>query len=279
MKNFSLKLLLISLAILIVVGILMILAFQIMGGKEGNNNEIVSSFKDNPSCNVAVIPIQGLIVPSVDASATNTSAYTDATKVVQKIKDANDSINIQALLLEVSSEGGVGSAPDYILNALDNFPKRKVAQVYDYAYSGGYWVTVGAEKIFAQKTSDIGSIGVTQSYVENSKKLEESGEKYVDISTGEYKTLGDPNRKITEKEINFWKNKLQKMEDIFVSEIAKHRLISEDKVKELATGETWIASEAKDLGLIDEIGYTKEVNEYLQKILNLEKKEDLGFCY
>jgi protease IV len=279
--NFIIKSFIIAFFSLLVGVLLLFWSFSLFGNIPPNP-EVVNrnTFLDNQACNIAVIPINGTIVQSAGQMGTTTEeTFTDAGQIILKLKDAEDSINIQAVLLEINSPGGYGGAPDFILNALDNFNKRKVAQIYDFAYSGGYWVALGAEKIFAQKTSDIGSIGVTSSFVNNAKSLENKGEKYIDISTGEYKTIGDPAKPISEKEIDFLKNKLQKTENVFIEEVASHRNLSKEKVEKLATGETWIASEAKDLGLIDEVGYTKEVNLYLQNILGLEKKEDLVFCY
>ncbi len=282
-KSFIIRSLFIAFLILFIAIILLFLNSIFAKSISDNSSafpEDRNTFLDNNSCNVAVIPLQGTIVQSVPQVASGTQEFfADAGKIVQKIKDADNAINIKALVLEVDSPGGYGSAPDFILNELDNFSKRKVAQVFGVAASGGYWVAIGTEKIFAQKSSDIGSIGVTSSFVNNSKSLEDKGEKYIDVSTGEYKTLGEPSKPITEKEVSFLKNKLQKMEDVFIEEVAQHRNLSKEIVAKLATGETWIAADAKSLGLIDDIGYTKDVNNYLQKILGLEKKEDLVFCY
>jgi protease-4 len=281
-KNYFIKILITSFFVFLVGAILIFWNFSLNGNFQSDPMlESRNTFLDDTACNVAVIPVFGTIVSSVYKNASNTDdiIYADASQIVRKINDAENAVNIRAALLEIDSDGGYMTAPDFILNALDNFSKPKISQIYNTAYSGGYWVAIGTDKIFAQKTSDIGSIGVTQSHLNSSKANEEKGEKYIDISTGEYKTLGDPNRPISEKEIKFMQEKLQKMEDVFVEDIAVHRKMATETVYKLATGETWIAKDALSLGLIDEIGYTKEVNEYLQKLLGFETKEELVFCY
>jgi protease IV len=272
--SFLIRTTIISIAIIIFFFIFGLLAYlgEESKKKDDKNLPVESmTFIDDTSCNVAVIPIFGEINSTI--SATTTSDI-ETRKIIDTAAKAE---NIKAILLDIDSSGGYMYAADNILNALDNATQTpKIAQIHSGGLSAAYFIALGAEKIFAQKTSDVGSIGVTQSYTSSFKKGEKDGEEFVDISTGPYKTLGEPNRKITDKEIKFLKDKLQKSEDLFIDEIAKRRNLSTTTVAELATGEVWSGIEALELKLIDFIGYNTEVEAYLRQYTGLD---EVKYCY
>jgi protease-4 len=240
-----------------------------------------NTFLDDDSCNIAVIPISGVIVSNINPhqNATSSEQLADASLIIQKIKDANDAANIKAVLFDINSPGGVVTATERIANEIKQISKEKIAAISDMALSAGYFIASGADKIISQPSSEIGSIGVTQSYLET----KDENTKFIDISTGPYKTLMDPARNISEKEIEFLKNKLEVSEDIFVENVSKNRNKTFDEIKKLATGEIWTGKEAMTLGLVDILGFKKEVDLEFTNILNKdnfsENKIEPVYCY
>ena len=124
------------------------------------------------------------------------------------------------------------------------------------------------DKIIASPMSITGSIGVIGSYLEFSGLFEKYGIGYERIVSGEKKDIGTPYRDLTPEEKTLMENKLKIVHEYFIKQVAINRHMEIDDVRKIATGEFYLGSEAKELGLIDEFGNRETAIELMKKELN-----------
>lgn len=219
------------------------------------------------SGNIAVIPITGLIAES--AQGIFGAEITTPSKLIELIKKANESKNIKGIVFEINSPGGSPVASDDIASAIKEITKPKIAVIKEAGASGAYWIATASDRIFANKMSLTGSIGVTSSRLEYAGLLNRYNVTYRRLVSGELKDAGSPYREMTEKERELFQKLLGKIHEYFIKEVAQNRKLSVEKVKELADGFVYLGEEAKELGLVDELGSRKDAVKYLEKQLNI----------
>ena len=228
---------------------------------------------------IAVIPLEGTI--GYYDSLTNQGINPD--DIVSYIEDANKNKNIKAIILEIDSPGGTVVASEQIANAVSKSKKPVVAFIREIGASGAYWVASSSDRIIASRMSVTGSIGVTSSYIEFSKLMEKYGITYHSLKAGDYKEIGSPYTGLSKEEERVLQNTINKIYDYFIEQVSINRNISKSKVKEIATGMIYLGEEAKDIGLIDDIGDKEFAIKKAKELANItdaelvryEKKETL----
>lgn len=233
---------------------------------------IVSLFVDDgisyPTGNIAMIPLKGVII-SDPASGFISAAAASSTQIIEMIEKADEDSSIKGIIFEIDSPGGMVVPTDEISLAIKRLNKTTVAWIRSAGASGAYWVAAATDRIFAHRMSATGSIGVIGSYLQFSGLLDKYNVTYERLVSGKYKDMGSPYKNMTQEEREIFQNLIDKMRHFFIEEIAAERNMSYDDVEKLATGQIYLGYEAKELGLIDEIGGKEEVKEYLKKELNL----------
>ena len=213
---------------------------------------------DGGRCNIAVIPIAGELWSSyanADAqNSTDGSSNTSADYVLQEIEHAKNDKEIKGVILRIDSPGGSSVAGNLIANALKRLDKPSAAVIWDQGDSAAYLAATGANTIIASPNSDIGDIGVTGSYIDQTAKDQQNGEKFISITAGMYKDLGSPDNPLTPSGRALLQKQVDEMYQNFVQEVAQNRGMSVDAVKALANGESFVASTATSTGLIDSLG-------------------------
>jgi len=231
--------------------------------------------------NVAIIEISGPIV----AQAQDNIFFEDVTSsddIRKLIRRANKNKDIKAIIFEINSPGGSAVASDEIGKEIKKINKTTVSWIREIGTSGAYWIASSTDHIVANRMSITGSIGVIASYLSFSGFLEEHNVTYERLVSGKLKDLGSPFKELTQEERFKFQKSLDKIHDEFVEEVAKNRNLKKRDVQKIATGEFFIGSEAKELGLVDELGSRDEVIDYLEKTLDIEVdivryKSDRGF--
>lgn len=181
-------------------------------------------------------------------------------KLVPQIIDLADDENVKGMVLRVNSPGGSAFGSEQIGEALDYFmSKGKPLSVSmgDYAASGGYWISCGADVIFADALTITGSIGIF-GLIPNVKGLTQKLGVYpqtVEIYPGtDFPSLYTP---MDEKQREVMQSYVDRGYEKFVNRVAKGRKMKVDEVKRIAEGRVWNAMTAVKLGLVDSIGYLK----------------------
>ena len=233
---------------------------------------IVSLFVDDgisyPSGNIAMIPIKGIII-SDPASGFISGAAASSTEIVKMIEKADKDTAIKGIIFEIDSPGGMVVPTDEIALAIKRLNKTTAAWIRSAGASGAYWIAASTDRIFAHRMSATGSIGVIGSYLQFSGLLDKYNVTYERLVSGKYKDMGSPYKDMTSEEREIFQSLIDKMRHFFIEEISENRNMSYDDVEKLATGQIYLGYEAKELGLIDEIGGKEDVKEYLKKELNL----------
>lgn len=218
--------------------------------------------------NVAVIPIKGVIMIDSEDSlfATGVASSSD---IVELIEKAQKDPSIQAIVFDINSPGGAPVASAEISRAIKETNKTTVAVIREVGASGAYWAASAADHIIANEVSITGSIGVLASYLEYGDLLTRYNVSYARFVSGDHKDMGTPYREMTAEEKEIYQQTLDKLHKIFMSSVAENRGLEYDYVKELATGQIYLGSEALDLGLIDQLGGKEEAYAYLGSTLGI----------
>ncbi len=209
-------------------------------------------------CNIAIIPIQGEIFP-YSSTITDEFGMTyydpNTPEAIQSLlTQITDDTDIKGILLKIDSPGGSPAGSEAITKMIQK-SSIPVAAVYaDLALSGGYMIASGADTIIASPFSDIGSIGVTMSYLDNTKRNEQEGLTYVELSSVPHKDYLSPDRVLSEDEKKRVQDDLKVFHDVIVGMIATNRNIPQERMTQLADGFSMPASKALQNGLIDSIG-------------------------
>lgn len=203
---------------------------------------------------VARIRISGILLKSVPGWVRlwgfDATGYDE---IASQITEALSNQDVSAIELIVSSPGGmvngVTGAADAIFSARQSKPVTAVVE--DLAASGAYWLASQAQTVSAGRTAEIGSIGVYSVYYDWTAYQEKEGIKAVVIRSGEHKGMGMD--KITDSQIAAVQQIIDGLADQFVASVAAGRGMEKGKVKDLATGRLWLAEEARQLNLIDQV--------------------------
>jgi len=221
------------------------------------------------SGNVAVIPIEGAI--TTDGSAGFTPGI-KSHKMVKLIEKADENEDIEAIVFMINSPGGTPVATDEVAQAIKAVNKTTVAVIRETGASGAYWIATATDRIFANKMSVTGSIGVKASKLEFSGLISDYNITYRRLIAGKYKDAGSRFKEQTEEERQLFQSILDGLHTEFINTVAENRGLTPEYVRQLATGFIYLGSRAKELGLIDEIGGKKEALDYLEELLDIEAK-------
>ncbi len=231
------------------------------------------------SCNVAVIPISGEIVPYAGAYDSDPESfdYTDPDYVTSLLHDAEDDSDIKGVLVRIDSGGGSPVASEIMANAFKHSSLPVVALIREIGASGAYLAATGAKTIIASPFSDVGSIGITMSYVDNSAKNTKDGLQYESLTSAKFKDYGNPDKPLTDDERTLFKRDLAILHEQFVKEVSENRHLPINTVEALADGSSMPGGMALKNSLIDQLGDEETAREWFAKQLNMSP-EDIVFC-
>ncbi len=214
---------------------------------------------------IAIISISGTIMPP----------FTE--RILESIKAAHKDDRVRGILLEIDSPGGLVADSHQIYHRLVELRKTKpiVVSMKRMAASGGYYVAMAAGEegvIFAEPTTWTGSLGVIIPRFDMSGLAEKVGVVSDPLKTGEFKDALNPFREMSQRERDIWDHILDESYQRFLNIITDNRKdLDYEQVKKLATGQIYPATDAKENGLIDEIGYQEDALARLQEITKLKK--------
>ena len=227
-----------------------------------------SSMIGDGYCNVAVIPVEGDI-GFFGKDTDDGSQVADADDVVSMIHQAESEPGILGILVRIDSPGGTPVASRVIADALRRSSVPVAAVIREKGTSGGYLAATGANVIFADPMSDVGSIGVTESYVDNVEKNRRDGLIYVSLASAKYKDSGDPNKPLTQDERALLERDLKIVHEQLIKLVAENRKLPLEDVAKLADGSSMPGTLALESKLIDVLGDQETARSWLAKRLGL----------
>jgi protease-4 len=179
--------------------------------------------------------------------------------MVSQLKLAAKDRGIKAVLLKVNSPGGTATASDIIYHEIMNYKKKTGCKIYvhmmDIAASGGYMVSLPADRITAQPTTVTGSVGIIFIRPKIDGLCEKIGVSFDVTKSGENKDMGSPFRKESKEEEAIFQSIITGLNDHFYSLVQKHRKISPENLSKIKTARVFLAGEALKIGMIDGICY------------------------
>jgi protease-4 len=269
--NFGLVFAACLLAILAVGGTaLLFLGEEVLGGRSS-----AEAWTPALDCNVVGIAVRGPITVSAGGFAPEECLYgceyiTSSDEVLEYLNEARDNNDIKAILIDIESGGGEPVPSEEIAMAVKNTEKPSVAWIRQVGTSGAYWIASAADTIIASANSDVGSIGITMSYLDNVNKNYQEGLTYNSLSSGKYKDAGNPDRALTEEEVDLFRRDLAIIHTNFIAAVAANRAMPLEQVAALADGSTMLGAMALENGLIDAIGGQKEAYTVLEELIGEE---------
>jgi protease IV len=183
-------------------------------------------------------------------------------RVREELEKAEADDQVRAVVLRINSPGGTVTASDVLFHEITRFKERRkvpvVASILDVGASGGYYVALAADRIFAHPTTVTGSIGVLMLTVNASGLLEKIGVSASYVTSGAFKDMGSPFRALRPEERALFQDLIDGFYGRFVGLVAQSRKIDEARVRAFADGRIYTAGEALSLGLIDQVGYLED---------------------
>jgi protease-4 len=209
---------------------------------------------------IALIEAEGAILTGKNEGGSpfsgGSSIYSD--DLADAIQRAAKSSAVKAIVLRVNSPGGSDTASEQILDAIRAAKARKkpvVVSMSTYAASGGYWISSEASAIVAQPTTLTGSIGVFGGKFAVGPALGRFG---VDVRPtgvgGQYAGAFGLSQPWTSEQRAAFAGWMDRIYDNFVTRVATGRNLPPDRVREIARGHVWTGAQAKQLGLVDQLG-------------------------
>jgi len=194
--------------------------------------------------------------------------------IIKQLKKFQKDDNILGVILKINSPGGTVAAVQEIYQQVQNLKKAKkkvVVSIGDIATSGAYYIACAADKIVANHGSLTGSIGVIMSLPNIQGFLEKVGVKFNIIKSGQYKDIGSALRDMSEEEKKLLQGVIDNAYHQFLNVVAKNRTkIKKERLMSIADGRIFTGEQAKEVGLIDELGTYEEAIKLTAKLANIK---------
>ena len=174
--------------------------------------------------------------------------------VRSQLERAKKDIAVKAVVIQVESPGGSVAACQEILNEIEKLEKPVVVSFGDTAASGGYFISAKADKIVALPGTLTGSIGVIAEIPNLKGLFDKLGIEMEVFTAGEHKDMYAGVRELTPEEKVIMQDMTDQLYDQFIQVVVEGRGLSQSTVRGLATGQLYTGTQAKALGLVDELG-------------------------
>ena len=199
-----------------------------------------------------------------------------ADRFVSEIDKIRKDKTVKAVVLRVNSPGGSVVASEKIRTALKLLMDEKplVASYGNYAASGGYWISAGAQKIYSDATCLTGSIGVFSMIPEISKTTGKVGVNLVTVGSNKHSDMYSLTRPFDAVETATMQAYVEDIYEKFVGIVAEARKLETAQVDDMAQGRVWVGTDALELGLVDEIGGLREAVNYAASLAGFVNKSD-----
>ena len=213
---------------------------------------------------IAIITVEGMILTNEDGF------------IAKQIRKVTSDVKVKAVVLRVESPGGTMSGSDYYLHLLKKMKSKRripvIVSMGSIAASGGYYVSMVGDEIYAEPSTLTGSIGVIASLFNATELLDKIGIEATPVTSGPHKTMGSFTKPMSDEERALWQNLIDDNFGRFKEIIREGREAfanDPEKLNELATGRIFTANDALANELIDKIGFLDDAIERAGKLADL----------
>lgn len=219
---------------------------------------------------IGIVNVSGTIMPNDDSSSLFGTVGYDHNYLIDSVQTMMEDDMNTGIFLNLDTPGGTVYEADELYLKLMEYKETTGRPIYaymnSYAASGGYYLAMAADEIYANRNTVTGSIGVIMSTYDMSALYEKLGIKEVNIASGDNKAMGSTGTAMTEEQLAIYQAYIDETYEQFVDVIEKGRNMDEATVKALADGRIYTAQQALDLNLIDGIcGYEDYTEAVLEK--------------
>lgn len=209
---------------------------------------------------IAIVEIKGVI--------------TQSSGIIEEINQYQEDEGVKAIILRIDSPGGgVGPSQEIHREILKIKSKKKVVtSMGSVAASGGYYIACASDLIIANPGTITGSIGVLMEFTNIEELFKKIGIKGVVLKSGEHKDIGSPLREMTPEEKKILQEVIDNVHQQFVQAVAKGRKMDQAKVMQIADGRILTGEQAKQIGLVDQIGNLQDAIDITAKMVGIEGK-------
>ena len=229
-------------------------------------------YPDKKDAKIALITGTGDIVAAGDRSDMA------ADKMVSAFREAMKDKDVAAVVFRIDSPGGSPEAAESIRRAVIETQKKGkpvVVSMGGYAASGGYWVATPADKIVAEPATITGSIGVFGGKIEVSGLWSKLGVNWDSVAEGQNALMWSSNRPFTEAEMARFESMLDGIYSGFIARVAEGRHLTKAQVEAVAEGRVWTGRQAKERGLVDDLGGLDLAVAHAKRLAKLDPLQDI----
>lgn len=224
--------------------------------KEMANAEI-PDYKEEDDKVAVYYAVGDIVQTTTSMPLSNNSPQIVGEKVVNDLRNLREDKNVKAVVLRVNSGGGSAYASEQIWREVELLREEKpvVVSMGGMAASGGYYISCGANQIYAEPTTLTGSIGIFGMIPDMSTLITQKvGVKFDVVKTNALSDLGAMGRPMNAEESQLMQSMVERGYETFTGRVAIGRKMDIEKVKEIAEGRVWTGEQAKQLGLVDQLG-------------------------
>ncbi len=237
-------------------------------------DDLASSLEDVVSGDhIAVVYAVGEIDGS--SSIGSTEEGINSEKLSETIHELMKDDKVKGMVLRVNSPGGSAFGSEQIWKAIQDFKatgKPVAVSMGDYAASGGYYISCGADRIFTERTTITGSIGIFGVIPNTSELIENKlGVHMASVKTNENADMAAAGKKLTPAQLAALQNMVNQGYELFTKRCADGRHVSQDSIKKIAEGRVWDGITAMQIGLVDEFGGIREAASWVANKAKLGK--------
>ncbi len=214
---------------------------------------------------IAIVEVKGVI--------------TQSSAVIEELQQYLSDEGVKAIILRVDSPGGgVGPSQEIyreIMRIKSTSKRKVVTSMGSVAASGGYYIASASDLIVANPGTITGSIGVIMQFSNFEELLKKIGIKGVVLKSGEHKDIGSPFREMTPEEKRIMQEVLDNVHEQFIQAVADGRKLDRSKVAQIADGRILTGEQAKNLGLVDQLGNLQDTIDITAKMAGIAGKPNV----
>ena len=200
------------------------------------------------------------------------------TRFKEELTKAAEDDRVSAIVFRINTPGGMVTTSDILYHEIQELKKTRkipvIASIMDLGTSGGYYVAMAADRVVAHPSSVTGSLGVIMLTLNASGLMEKIGVRADTVTSGPHKDMGSPFRTMTDQDRAIFQGVIDSFYARFLHVIEQGRPnLKPETIRQLADGRIYSATQAKDLGLIDAIGYVDDALELAKQEAGLEEAQ------
>ncbi|WP_424357836.1 signal peptide peptidase SppA [Methanocella sp. MCL-LM] len=225
---------------------------------------------------VAVIYVEGELITD---NVPDGLGYASSNSIVKHLREAEEDKSIKAIVLRVNSPGGTPVAAQEIFSQVNKTSQVKpvVVSMGDIATSAAYYISAPCTRIVANPDTFTGSIGVIWTFENRSGLYEKEGIQYYVAKSGPYKDVGADWRGLNDNEKAYVNTIINQSYSRFVDAVASGRHMDRAEVQRLADGRVYTGYEARDLGLVDDMGSMYDAIDIAAQLGNISGKPEVTY--